>query len=185
MDTVYLNTSIDFVRGYSGLYNLEIHPNPLKLLPSWSGRLQNIEAYRVLNGDVIYQFDSYTDNPDFEGKACGVVFGDSIVLLGFPLYHMETQDVVTLFNFLRSREFNVREVVSKNPVYQRVVRGNYLITEDFERGKARFYDVQGRLTLDSEFYNGKIDISKLPSGIYFVSLERGNSRKEIKLIRIK
>lgn len=185
LDTVYLNTSLDFVRGYSGLYNLEIHPNPLKIVPSWSGKLPNIEAYKVLNGDVIYQFDSYTDNPNFEGKACGVILGDSLVLLGFPLYYMETQDVVRLFNFLRSREFNVREVVKKNPVYQHVVRENYLIARDFERGKAHFYDVQGRLALDCEFYNGKIDISTLPSGIYFVSLERENSRREIKLIRIK
>ncbi|MEO0235461.1 MAG: M28 family peptidase [candidate division WOR-3 bacterium] len=184
VDSVYLNTSIDFVRGYSDEYGLEVRVEPSRILPSWGGRLQNVEAYRVSSGDVILHFDSYSNSEVFEGRACGVIFGDSVVLLGFPLYYMRTQDVIGLMSFLKARSIEVREVLAKNNKLYSIV-GREVVMTNAESGKYEIYNVNGRLVKKGEFNNWKIAIDYLPKGVYYLRIESGGKVGEVKFIKVR
>ncbi|MEO0258447.1 MAG: M28 family peptidase [candidate division WOR-3 bacterium] len=184
VDSVYLNTLIDFVRGYSDEYGLEVRVEPSKVLPSWGGRLQNIEAYRVSSGDVILHFDSYSNSEVFEGRACGVIFGDSVVLLGFPLYYMRTQDVIGLMSFVKARGIEVREVLAKNNKLYSIV-GRQIVMTNAESGKYEIYNVNGRLVKKGEFNNWKITVDYLPKGVYYLRIESGGKVGEVKFIKVR
>lgn len=185
IDSVYLNTSIDFVRGYSDVYGLEIRPEPTKVLSSWGGRLQNIEAYKVNSGDVILLFDSYSDSAVFEGRACGVIFGGSVVLLGFPLYYMRTQDVVGLMNFIKSRGIGVRDVVKGDKRSYYLINSRYLSINGVASGMYEIYDIGGRLTKSGEFRNGRIDLGNLPRGIYYVQVKTSDTLRDMKVMKVR
>ncbi|UCD62780.1 MAG: M28 family peptidase [Candidatus Zixiibacteriota bacterium] len=59
---------------------------------TWEGNLPFIPALEVIPGaSVIYTYDSFSDDPTFEGQPCGVYYeheGGKRVLLAFPLYHL-------------------------------------------------------------------------------------------------
>ncbi|MEO0277971.1 MAG: T9SS type A sorting domain-containing protein, partial [candidate division WOR-3 bacterium] len=184
VDSVYLNTSIDFVRGYSDEYGLEVRVEPSRILPSWGGRLQGIEAYRVSSGDVILHFDSYSNSEVFEGRACGVIFGDSVVLLGFPLYYMRTQDVIGLMSFVKARGIGVREVLAKNKKLYSIV-GSEVVMTNAESGKYEIYNVNGRLVKKGEFNNWKITVDYLPKGVYYLRIESGGKVGEVKFVKVR
>ncbi|UCD62779.1 MAG: M20/M25/M40 family metallo-hydrolase [Candidatus Zixiibacteriota bacterium] len=59
---------------------------------TWSGNLPYIPALEVLPGaTVIYTYDSFSDNPTFEGQPCGVIqetAGGKRVILAFPVFFL-------------------------------------------------------------------------------------------------
>jgi len=184
LDSVYLNTSTDFVRGYNP-WGMEIRPNPAKLLSSCQGRLSNVEAYAVREGEVIYYFDSYSDNSVFEGRPCAVLFGDSVVLVGFPLYYMRTEDVVSFFNFLKSRGIGVREerVFSERKTI--FCYGDELSLPIDTEAKVMVYDLQGRVVKVQEGKLGKLSLKGLRSGIYFVVVGESQKAERFKILKVR
>lgn len=183
-DSIFINTAIDFAEAYSDV-NLSMLPNPTKLSPSWNGRMQNIEAFNLAFGTPLFYFDSYSDNPNFEGRVCGALVGDSLVYLGFPLYQMRTEDVINFFQYLVSVGFvGVVEPVSvaKPDV---ILKGTYLIINSIESGKIFLYDISGRLLKSGNFNNGHFQVGQLPSGVYFYVITSNKNEVKGKFILVR
>ncbi len=183
-DSIFINTAIDFAGAYSDL-NLSMLPNPTKLSPSWSGRMQNIEAFNLAFGTPLFYFDSYSNNTNFEGRVCGVLVGDSLVYLGFPLYQMRTEDVISFFQYLRNIGFVgvIEEVTAAKPDV--LLKGSYLIIKNFDSGRIFLYDISGRLVKGGAFDNGRFHIGQLPSGVYFYVITSNKNEVKGKFILVR
>ena len=186
LDSVKLNSSLDFQGAYNSLHGLELRPEASKLLPSWNGKLQNIEAYVSNSVEPLLYFDSYRDNLGFEGEICAFKLGDSLVYLGFPLYYMRTQDVANLFAYLANTGFiGVKEhfaATSTRAFYD----GGYLVFDkSFSEAYGRVYNVSGRQIASVKFVGNKFYAGELRRGVYFYEIEGNNIVYRGKFIVLK
>jgi len=88
-----LNNNDDFI-GATGLEDypdiiLDVDKIPM---PTWDNAFANIYKFQAATaGDVIYTFDSASDDPEWEGEPCAIRKLDhyAVITLGFPLYFMQ------------------------------------------------------------------------------------------------
>ncbi len=184
----------DFVKGI-GLFDYpDLHVNPDKILPNAEGKLYRVEAYNLVDSYPVYLFDSYENDPLFEGKPCGVKVSN-FVLLGFPLYFINTQDAMLFMQkalsdlgYIQVKEKEKQSLsrffipsVSKKP---------YLTLNLMEKQnlKIEIFDVTGRKVFSKEkgFSKGiyTIDPRIRTKGVYFVKIQSSKIMKLIKFIKI-
>lgn len=83
------NTQFDFIGAYgqNGWPNLQTRTDNI-----FGGLMPNVAIFATLPGaQVIYTFDSNSDDPGFEGQPAGVIFDSGSgkrIALAFPLYHL-------------------------------------------------------------------------------------------------
>ncbi|NQU06141.1 MAG: fibronectin type III domain-containing protein, partial [Calditrichaeota bacterium] len=80
--------------GLSGFPDLQV--NGEKLPERWDGCMSNIWSLQPAYGEEIYLFASIYDQSPFMNSPCGIKYWNTIVL-GFPLYFMETEGVQEFF----------------------------------------------------------------------------------------
>ena len=89
------NTNQDFIGAQGRNGYPDIATDSAKLLPAMRGRLPTIEALDLRDADTILVFDSYVNDPEFEGRPVGLRWLGSpgqVVFTDFPLYFTnETQ----------------------------------------------------------------------------------------------
>ncbi|MFC1887255.1 M1 family aminopeptidase [Candidatus Cloacimonadota bacterium] len=88
-----LNNDADFLGAYGSedYPNIEIDLDKIPM-PTWDDAFANIYKFDVgVSGEMIYSFDSQTDDPEWEDEVCAVkrVEDFKVITLGFPLYFME------------------------------------------------------------------------------------------------
>jgi len=172
LDSVKLNGAIDFQRAYNSGLGLELRPEPSKLLPSWNGRLQNIEVYVSNSVEPLLYFDSYRDSVGFEGGICAFKLGDSLVYLGFPLYYMRTQDVVNLFAYLSNTGFiGVKENFVERAPRTFYSAGYLVFDKNFSEALGYIYNASGRRVVSGKFVGNKFYAGELKRGIYFYEVK--------------
>lgn len=100
----YADNPADFLGAHGqapGYDDLEVDSIKATPLPQfqWWGKLKRINSLTPRSGtQVIYTFDSYRGDPEWEGKPCAVLYerGDSkIAFFGFPLYQIKVNAFVT------------------------------------------------------------------------------------------
>lgn len=184
MDSVFLNTQIDF-RGATSNLGFEMEPDASKLLPSWNGKLSNVEAYHIFGGQPLFYFDSQSDNSTFEGRVCGFSSGDSVIFLGFPLYYMRTQDVISFMNWLCETGFiGIKEKPSRKSL-DLITEGNYIELLGVERAQVIIYSISGRAVKRGEYISGRFSIQDLKPGIYIYEIKAGNSIYKGRIIKVR
>ncbi|MDI6850465.1 MAG: M28 family peptidase [bacterium] len=186
LDSVKLNTFTDFQGAYNSIIGLELHPEPSKLLPSWNGRLQNVEAYISSSVEPLLYFDSYSDNPDFEGELCAFKMGDSLVYIGFPLYYIRAQDVTDLFAHLADIGFvNVRERLSVNKVSAYYSGGYLFLDRVFDGAYGCIYNISGQKVRGIRFEGSRFYVGTLRRGVYFYEIQKGKNVYKGKFIVLR
>ena len=90
------NTAFDFLgaNGLNGWPSVEVD------LTNIFGKLPNIAKLTLRPGaTVIYTYDSFTDNPAYEGQPCGVLYPTpqgNRILLAFPMYFLKESSAQAL-----------------------------------------------------------------------------------------
>ena len=68
----------------------------------FGGILPSVSAFDILPGaQVIYTFNSSSDDPQFENQPCGVLYNDGSginIALAFPIYHLTDESAQALIN---------------------------------------------------------------------------------------
>ncbi len=102
--SVNFSNSPDFAGaiGSGDFVDIPIDPDRLPL-PNWTDGLGYVSRYTVDmdKADVIYAYDSVSDDPEWELEPCGIRLHDfDLVLLGFPLYFMMEQEARDFMDYL-------------------------------------------------------------------------------------
>lgn len=185
VDSVFLNTRTDF-SGATSTIGVEFMPDMSKLLPSWNGNISNVEAYTLNGGQPLFYFDSNSDDPAFEGRVCGFKVGDSIVYLGFPLYYMRKQDVVSFMTWLAESGFLKISEPFVSRSFDIILTGNYFTVPGIERGKISIFSIEGRLIKSGEYFKSGFYVADLKNGVYVFEISDGDKTlKTGKIIRVK
>ncbi|MCJ7458519.1 MAG: M28 family peptidase [candidate division Zixibacteria bacterium] len=78
---------------YDTIFYLDIKSDTLKYISDWQGRLKYVNIFNLRPGaQPLYYFDSYSDNPAYEGKVCGLKYDGTdykLAFFGLPLYYLE------------------------------------------------------------------------------------------------
>lgn len=184
----------DFLRGVGFFDYPDLHVNPSKLSPVTQGRLYRVESYELFTSTPIYLFDSYSNDPEFEGKPCGFK-RDNLVFLGFPLYFINTQDAKlfverALLDLGYIEISEKREISGFNFFIPSISKKPYLEFElkDRENVSIEVFDIAGRKVFSKEkvFPKGfhKIEFNLKSGGVYFIRFKSGNLNKILKFIKI-
>lgn len=97
------NSASDFAgaKGESGWPSVQADPETM-----FGGKLPVIPKLTPRPGaTVIYTFDSFVDDPAFEGEPCGLVYSGpngSRVVLGFPLYFLDHAGAESLISYAKA-----------------------------------------------------------------------------------
>jgi|Deesub1362B_J571_1020462.scaffolds.fasta_scaffold00261_27 hypothetical protein len=184
----------DFVQGI-GLFDYPyLHVNPDKITPGAEGKLYRVEAYNLANSLPIYLFDSYENDPLFEGKPCGLK-DSNFVLLGFPLYFINTQDAKL---FMQKALFDLgyiqvqeKEKISVNRFFIPAISRKPYIEFDLpykEKLSIKVFDASGRkiFSKESVFSKGehRVELNIKTKGVYFVKIQSSKIMRLIKFIKI-
>ncbi|MFQ6008047.1 MAG: M20/M25/M40 family metallo-hydrolase [Candidatus Zixiibacteriota bacterium] len=98
--------------GQDGWPSVEVDPNNI-----FGGNIPEIPKLTPRPGaTVIYTYDSFSDDPAFEGQPCGLLYtrpGGLRILLAFPLYHLNHSSVVNLISYAKTH-FGESAVVVQN-----------------------------------------------------------------------
>jgi len=190
----YKNSNPDFIRGI-GLFNyVDLIVNPQKLPSFANGKLYRVEYYTLSNSFPIYLFDSYSNDPQFEGKPCASKKNNSIIL-GFPLYFIKTQNAKEFihkalidFGYIKVSE---KEISLKNKIYIPLISKNPFIEINLNKDeeiKIKIFDVTGRKIFEKEgkFKKGfhKINFDLKNKGIYFLEFKSKDFKENFKFIKI-
>lgn len=182
IDSIYLNNSLDFIGAIQLSDFPALHLDTTKIPSRYNGMLPNIEAFTIENGFPIYGFDSYNNNPFWEGKTCGFMTADStIIYLGFPLYYMRVSDARNFMFKALSELVSVEErnkpvsFVSSIRLVNRVLHYDFtnkvegVITFDF-------YNILGQkiYTTKTTSMKGEIALNNLKKGVIFLIVKDKN-----------
>ena len=78
---------------YDTIFYPDIKSDTLKYISDWQGRLKYVNIFNLRPGaQPLYYFDSYSDNPAYEGKVCGLKYDGAdykLAFFGLPLYYLE------------------------------------------------------------------------------------------------
>jgi hypothetical protein len=109
-----VNNTFDFAGavGQNGWPSIEVDTNNI-----FGGNLPLIPKLTPRAGaTVIYTFDSFSDDPAFEGQPCGLLYqtaGGFRIILAFPLYHMNHSEVESLIAYAKA-QFGETASVTQN-----------------------------------------------------------------------
>jgi len=95
------NINIDFSGAFGEQGFSDITVDPAKVLPNWNNELQYTNKFiNMETTDVIYRYDSLTDDPEWEDEICGIKYDGTykFIVLGFPLYFMDQNEASNLMN---------------------------------------------------------------------------------------
>lgn len=105
---------------------------------------------------------------------------------GEPAHHIVDDSVAIIFYY--PPYLGVEEAAAPAPDFSRlptVVAGPELaVPAEFDRGRVSIYDAAGSLVMATQA-SRRLDLSRLPFGIYLVRLENGSNTARWKLIRLK
>jgi len=92
LDETTVHSQADFAGTFSinGFNDITVDTDKIPL-PNWGTNLQYVNKFIPLqNGEMIFAYDSYSNDPDWENAVCGQRYmGDyKTYILGFPLYYM-------------------------------------------------------------------------------------------------
>jgi hypothetical protein len=176
--------------------------------PGFPGELYNIEVFVPANGGIpVYRFGSKHDPETPAGAQHGKIVGiENIrddyktILLGFPLYYLDTADARAVVNYVIKHKFantlgiepegntpNLSVKVFPNPAYDQT-KLSFFIPEP-SHVQMYLYNAQGKLV--SQLINKRLDkgdhtlilsLSGLPAGIYFYRIQAGNQTGGGKII---
>ncbi|MDP8267892.1 MAG: M1 family aminopeptidase [Candidatus Tenebribacter davisii] len=133
-------------------------------LPNWGTNLQYVNKFIPLqNGNMIFAYDSYSNDPEWENEVCGQRFiGDyKTYILGFPLYYMMQEEAEELvqtiladFGELSSVENNELEIMNyklsnyPNPFNPSTTISFSHTTEITEETELMIYNLKGQKVKD-------------------------------------
>ncbi len=115
INSMEINNDDDFIGavGQNSYPDISIDLNKIPM-PTWDNALAYIYKFEPSeNTDIIYLFDSYSNDPTWENRPCALKkTGDyKLILLGFPLYYMIEESAIELMN-LTMQEFGEQSDVS-------------------------------------------------------------------------
>jgi len=99
--------------------NLEVDTVRSDSVNFWRGPLGYANIFNLRSGaDLLYYFDSYTDDTVYEGKVCGLKYMGTdykLAFFGFPLFYLEEEGAKGMVASLM-RDFDEPLAVEENPV---------------------------------------------------------------------
>jgi len=178
---------------------------------NYPGQIYFVEVFSPSpEAGVIYRLDTKYDSTTSFGKMKNHPVGLEYmgtdfksILLSFPLYYMDTNDVREFLHFVMTEKFNHTEGISAiDPVdpfnlqiYPNPVPDVCNVTFNLPKpGRIRltFLSVQGQIIstwIDRNLEQGPhsflFEIGPQPSGLYYIELKSNKSRAVKKLIRLK
>ena len=193
--------------GYDTL-RIDLHKS---MSPGYPGEIFNVEAYAPAGeGNVIYRFDSrYPPSSQFgmmQDKPVGLEYmGEDFrtILLGFPLFYLDTADATALMKYVMNFKFTHPTLIPEPPgrespavitAYPNPFSADITISirlEEPEEGKLFVINMQGSRVAD--IYGGTfnagthsfgVDGGDLPAGLYQVIFSTGTGIHSCKIIRV-
>ena len=196
IESVNFSNSPDFAGAIDSGAFMDIPIDPDRLpLPNWTDGLGFVSRYSVDTdkADVIYTYDSVSDDPEWENEPCGIRLRDfDLVLLGFPLYFMMADEARAFMDYLMDDFGELQPAVDEQsaPVcgvevslYPNPFNPDLnirLMLDRPGRTEIRIYNVRGEMVrsfepemLDAGIHNRTWDGTNsrgtpVSSGIYFV-----------------
>ncbi|MEO0230938.1 MAG: M20/M25/M40 family metallo-hydrolase [candidate division WOR-3 bacterium] len=189
----YKSPNSDFIKGI-GLFDYpDLYVNAQKLPSFANGRLYRVESYNLSNSLPIYLFDSYSNDPQFEGKPCASKKGN-VIILGFPLYFIKTQNAKEFihkalidFGYIEA----IEKEISKNKIFLQAISKKPFVEFSIskkEEVEIIIFDVSGRKIFykkgNFETGNHKVDLKIEKSGVYFLKIKTKEFERLLKFIKI-
>ena len=178
----------------------------------WNNNLAYINKFDVAeNAEIIYEFNSSSDNQDWENKACGLTYQEeyNLFVIGFPLYYTDLQaahnlmnDVLTTFDEnLNAENETVADAELKSYNYPNPFNPEttiYFEPRNFDNTVISIYNLKGQKvkelkckidphkTMQSVVWDGSDENNqKVSSGIYFYKVSSTEDSVWGKMILIK
>lgn len=193
------------IHGWSG-YNA-ISVDSAKMIPQWNWMLNYGWHFDIAGGDTI----ALVDSPDtlYDGLVTGLLqTGNGHVILGFPLYFMETEDAKT---FLQKALIDIGAGITEEPaqvILKPVIGEAYpapfassthlvLVLARPEFARVQVFDAAGRKVRDLHRgvlgegthtfgWNGRDDSRRMQAdGIYFIRIETVSKTATRKVILLR
>ncbi len=189
----YKSPNSDFIKGI-GLFDYpDLYVNAQKLPSFANGRLYRVESYNLSNSLPIYLFDSYSNDPQFEGKPCASKKGN-VIILGFPLYFIKTQNAKEFihkalidFGYIEA----IEKEISRNKIFLQAISKKPFVefsVSKKEEVEIIIFDVSGRKIFykkgNFETGNHKVDLKIEKSGVYFLKIKTKEFERLLKFIKI-
>jgi hypothetical protein len=178
--------------------DLEVDTLRSKNVNNWGGRLGYVNIFNLRSGaDLLYYFDSYTDDTVYEGKVCGLKYMGTdykLAFFGFPLYYLEEEGAKGMVASLM-RDFDEPLAVEDNPAGNTperftlsqnypnpfnptttisfTVYGSQFIVHSPIRTTLKIYNILGQLV------RTLVDEDKLPGRYNIIWDGKDNSGKEV------
>jgi hypothetical protein len=178
-------------------------------LDQWNGRLAYTNIFQGVEGaEVIYRFDAFDDNPDWENLPSALHIPNKLYIFGFPLYYIQNAPAREMITQVMA-EFNEpadsSDQVAQYPEYRLVNMPNPFnpVTDiafslpSADRVRIDIFNARGervRTLADERMnpgehrlqWNGASDDgSYLASGIYLARLQAGNRVSLHKMLLMK
>lgn len=128
-----------------------------------------------LNAHTSSYFISSVQPEDFDVYTC-----EAYYVKNHPKYLMEVsffREPITLFDTMGTNEISKNINIFPNPTKDYL----NIRTENIKVESSAIYDLSGKLLFTSK--KSVIDVRHLPSGVYFIVIETGNSRETFKWIK--
>ena len=152
---------------------------------SYPGQISNVDVFTPSeDGHVIYRFDSKFDSATSLGRLKNHPVGIEYrgpdfksILLSFPLYYMDTNDVKNFFHFAVTEKFShslgIEPIRSVKPfdlcIYPNPISDMIFINDWNRDTRFSIFDMNGRIIKQNSNDN-KIDVRQYPKGIYFIRI---------------
>lgn len=204
---IFFSQTADFAGaiGMVGQPDIEVDPEKVPL-PNWGENLAGIYRFQPLAGtQVLFRYDSATDDPEWENQPCAVrTCGGNVVLLGFPLYYMRQEQAKDVVDWLMA-EFDIpvgaedQEIPVPQALSMSVAPNpfNPQTTIRFRLPEAgavqlRVYNIRGQLVsglIDSRLEAGSHEVvwdaGGLSSGVYLARLETPSGVRTARVVVVK
>ncbi|MCD4830135.1 MAG: T9SS type A sorting domain-containing protein [Candidatus Cloacimonetes bacterium] len=189
-----------------GWPDIAVDPDKIPLT-TWGDNLAQVYTFEPYDDAVaLYRFDSASGEPPWQDEPCAIIGGGGnsgyLLLLGFPLYYLEEEDV-TAFMFRAMIDFGElatdEDVVTPpalalsarpNPFNPRTIL-EFSLPES-ARVELNIYDVRGRCVLRRDLgyrYKGAQtwtwDAGGSASGVYLLRLQAGGASVVRKVVLLK
>lgn len=213
MENCVINNEADFSGAFGQNSYTDINIDSEKVpMEIWNNNLAYINKFDVAeNAEIIYEFNSSSDNQDWENKACGLTYQEeyNLFVIGFPLYYTDLQaahnlmnDVLTTFDEnLNAENETVADAELKSYNYPNPFNPEttiYFEPRNFDNTVISIYNLKGQKvkelkckidphkTMQSVVWDGSDENNqKVSSGIYFYKVSSTEDSVWGKMILIK
>jgi hypothetical protein len=212
LQNIEMNNTADLagVFGHNGFDYVDVNADKI-LMPNWNDLLPYENKFQVMDdAEIIFTLDSDSDDPDWEDEVCGIkYYADyKAVILGFPLYFMQTADANETIDTIMdefgeeladadNEEIQIANYDLSNypnPFNPSTVISFNISGEDATNAELIIYNVKGQQIRQFSIVNNQSSIvwngddasgNPVASGIYFYKLKSEEKSQIKKMILIK